>query len=104
MNLIERHASKTLKKFAGEFPAVLITGARQTGKTTILKSYTDEQGIDSLTFDDPQEELSAKTDPKAFMEFHKSPYMFDEIQYVPDLFRYIKMSIDIEVHPNYWTL
>ena len=37
MNLIERHASKTLKKFAGEFPAVLIIGARQTGKTTILK-------------------------------------------------------------------
>lgn len=98
MNLIERHASKTLKKFAGEFPAVLITGARQTGKTTILKSYTDEQGIDSLTFDDPQEELSAKTDPKAFIEFHKSPYMFDEIQYVPELFRYIKMSIDMDRH------
>ena len=95
MNLIERHASRTIEKLAGEFPAVLITGARQTGKTTVLKKYTDEHGIESLTFDDPQEELSAKTDPKTFMEFHKNPYMFDEIQYVPDLFRYVKMSIDM---------
>lgn len=94
MFFIRRHAEKTLERFAKEFPSVLITGARQTGKTTLLKNYTDSKNIRAVTFDDPTEEFSAKQDPKSYVEFHSSPYMFDEVQYVPDFFRYIKIQID----------
>ena len=94
MFFIRRHAEKTLERFAKEFPSVLITGARQTGKTTLLKNYTDSKNIKAVTFDDPTEEFSAKQDPKSYVEFHSSPYMFDEVQYVADFFRYIKIQID----------
>ena len=94
MNLIGRHAEKTVRRLCGEFPAVLVTGARQTGKTTLLKAIIEGRGIGSVTFDDPMEEQSARTDPRAFMEFHPAPCMFDEVQYVPGLFRYLKMAID----------
>ena len=94
MDFIIRHAEKTIERLSSSFPAVLITGARQTGKTTLLKKITDSQNIQYLTFDDPIEEQSAKNDPKSFLEFHPYPFMFDEIQYIPDLFRYLKIQID----------
>ena len=96
MTYIKRHAEKTLERFAAEFPSVLITGARQTGKTTLLKKFAGARGIKSSTFDDPSEEISATEDPKSYLEFHPSPYMFDEVQYVPNFFRYIKMRIDAD--------
>lgn len=94
MKFIKRHAEKTIERLSSSYPAVLITGARQTGKTTLLKKITDSQNIQYLTFDDPIEEQSAKNDPKSFLEFHPYPFMFDEIQYIPDLFRYLKIQID----------
>lgn len=96
MKHIYRHSEKTIKRLAGEFPAVLVTGARQTGKTTLLRSYTDNAGVPAVTFDDPSEEESAHSDPSAFMMLHKAPYMFDEVQYVPELFRYMKIAIDTD--------
>lgn len=94
MKFIKRHAEKTIERLSSSYPAVLITGARQTGKTTLLKKITDSQNIQYLTFDDPIEEQSAKNDPKSFLDFHPYPFMFDEIQYIPDLFRYLKIQID----------
>ena len=96
MGYIPRHAEETVRRLGAEFPAVLVTGARQTGKTTLLRKITAEKNIRSTSFDDPMEELSAKTDPKSFLEFHPAPYMFDEIQYVPGLFRHLKILIDSE--------
>ncbi|MBQ9207667.1 MAG: ATP-binding protein [Treponema sp.] len=94
MSFIARHAEKTLIRFADSFPAILVTGARQTGKTTLLKKITEEKSVKDTTFDDIAEEQFAKTDPKTFLELHASPYMFDEVQYVPELFRYLKIEID----------
>lgn len=79
MDFIERHAEETLKRFVSSFPAILVTGARQTGKTTILKKIADENSVLSTTFDDITEEQSALSDPKTFLELHESPYMFDEV-------------------------
>ena len=104
MDFINRHAEKTLKRFASSFPAVLVTGARQTGKTTLLKKITEEKSVPSTTFDDISEEEFAKTDPIAFLEFHPSPYMFDEIQYVSELFRYLKIKIDQDRHNGMYFL
>ena len=104
MDFIERHAEETLKRFVSSFPAILVTGARQTGKTTILKKIADENSVLSTTFDDVAEEQSALSDPKTFLELHESPYMFDEVQYVPDLFRYLKMEIDRNRHNGMYYL
>ena len=94
MKSIIRHAEKTIIRIASEYPSVLVTGARQTGKTTLLKKITEQKSVPYLSFDDPAEELSAKNDAKTFIEFHQAPFMFDEIQYVPELFRYLKIEID----------
>ena len=98
MNFFYRHAEITIKRLKSSYPAILITGARQTGKTTLLKKVTEPEKISYITFDDPMEESSAKTDPKTFMELHPAPYTFDEVQYVPDLFRYLKIEIDKNRH------
>ncbi len=98
MNYFNRHAEQTIKRLSKSYPAILVTGARQTGKTTLLRKITDARKIPYITFDDPMEEASAKTDPKTFMELHHSPCMFDEVQYVPDLFRYLKIEIDKNRH------
>lgn len=94
MNYIKRHAESTIKNLSEQFPAVLVTGTRQCGKTTILKELTGGMNIEYLTFDSPLEEQNAKADPASFMLMHPSPIIFDEIQYVPDLFRYLKIDID----------
>lgn len=94
MKSVTRHAEKTIEHLATEYPTVLVIGARQTGKTTLLRKITGQKSVPYLSFDDPTEELSAKNDAKTFIEFHQSPFMFDEIQYVPELFRYLKIEID----------
>lgn len=104
MVFIARHAEKTLVRFASSFPAVLVTGARQTGKTTLLKKITEAKSIFSTTFDDIAEEEFALSDPKTFLELHASPYMFDEVQYVPELFRYLKIEIDKDRHNGMYYL
>lgn len=104
MAYINRHAEKTLKRLVNEFPALLVTGARQTGKTTLLKRFTELNEIPDMTFDDPSEELSAREDPRTFLSLHPAPYMFDEIQYVPELFRYIKMTVDADRKPGMFFL
>lgn len=104
MEYINRHADETIKRLADSYPAILVTGARQTGKTTLLRKITDSRKVPYLTFDDPMEEASAKNDPKTFTELHPSPYMFDEVQYVSDLFRYLKIEIDRNRHSGMFYL
>ncbi|MBR6153007.1 MAG: ATP-binding protein [Treponema sp.] len=104
MDFVDRHSEATIKRLAKSFPSVLVTGARQTGKTTLLKKITNVRKVHCISFDDPMEEASAKTDPKTFMELHSEPCMFDEIQYVPDLFRYLKIEIDKNRHSGMFFL
>ncbi len=92
MKYIQRTIEDTIEKSSKTFKAVLVTGARQTGKSTIIKTiYPDRKEI---TFDDPFMEDQAKNNPDMFMMMNEPPIFFDEIQYVPSLFRYIKMICD----------
>ncbi|HEX2163059.1 MAG TPA: ATP-binding protein [Thermoanaerobaculia bacterium] len=78
------------------FPAILVTGPRQSGKTTLLR---EELGADSayVTFDDPLERENARTDPEGFLDrFGERRAILDEVQYVPELFQYLKLRIDRE--------
>lgn len=92
MEYIHRAIEDIVKESANNFKAVLVTGARQTGKSTLLKHLYPE--IKEKSFDDPFAEEQAKNNPDMFMMLNEPPVFLDEIQYVPSLFRYIKMSCD----------
>jgi len=83
------------------FPAVVITGPRQSGKTTLLKSLCSKTHA-FVTLEDPDARLRAKEDPVQFLARHKPPVILDEIQYTPDLLSYIKTRIDENRKPGQW--
>ena len=92
MQYITRAIEDVVAHSASTFKCVLITGARQTGKSTLIKHLYPE--IKQISFDDPFAEEQAKNNPEMFMSLNVPPIFLDEIQYVPSLFRYIKQSSD----------
>lgn len=92
MTYIHRNIESYLQKADETFKCVLVTGARQTGKSTVLKKLFGDKKY--VTFDDPFVEEQAKASGDMFMMLHQPPVIFDEVQRVPELFRYIKMSCD----------
>lgn len=74
------------------FKCILVTGARQTGKSTMIKKLFGDRKY--VTFDDPFMEEQAKNNPDMFMALNPPPVIFDEVQLVKGLFRYIKMKCD----------
>ena len=105
MNYIRRAMEGTFKRLAAEFSAILLTGPRQCGKTTMLKKLMDEENIgrEYVTLDDLGEREMAKNDPKLFFQIHKPPVFIDEVQYAPELFTYIKIHIDTNHKPgDFW--
>jgi len=105
MNYITRAMEGTFKRLASEFPAILITGPRQIGKTTMLEKLMLEEKIkrEYVTLDDLSERKLATNDPKLFLQIHKPPIFIDEVQYAPELFPYIKIYIDKTHNPgDFW--
>ncbi len=94
----QRQLASTLGKALVAFPAVLLTGPRQSGKTTFLRHEAGDQ-VDYISFDDPLERDFATVDPEGFLgRFMDRPVILDEIQYVPALLKYLKMRIDQAPH------
>ncbi len=89
---IKRHLQTTLKDLAKQFPAVLLTGARQVGKSTLLQHIAPDYGY--VTFDDPLLLEQAKSEPQLFFINHSGKVILDEVQYAPELFRLLKLEID----------
>lgn len=92
MKYIKRNAEDAVQKAAKLFSTVLVTGARQVGKTTMLKEMMGE--LSYLTLDDPTLLESAITEAGSFFKSTPPPVIVDEIQYAPNLFPYIKMIAD----------
>ncbi len=90
---IHRQIEPILKKLTTQFPAVAVTGPRQSGKSTLLKE-TFAKTYSYLSFDDPVVRERAISDPKFFLENTSEKVIIDEIQYVPQLLSYVKMLID----------
>lgn len=90
---IERTLERVLKRAVREFPAVVLTGPRQSGKTTLLKHLFGER-YRYVSLETPDIRLAAASDPRGFLELYPAPAIFDEIQYAPDLLMYIKERID----------
>lgn len=76
------------------FKAVLVTGARQVGKTTMLKKLAQGQGRTYVTLDNLMARNLAQTDPVLFFQMYKPPIIIDEVQYAPQLFGQIKIMCD----------
>jgi predicted AAA+ superfamily ATPase len=90
----KRHAEKTIARLAKNFGAVLVTGARQVGKTTLLKEFG--RALRYVTLDNPLTLNEALSEGSVFFKQHKPPLIIDEIQYAPELFPCIKMITDME--------
>jgi predicted AAA+ superfamily ATPase len=82
-----------LKQAASEFPAVVLTGPRQSGKTTVLKHLFGEE-CRYVSLEPPDVRTAAMEDPRGFLEMYPPPVIFDEVQYTPDLLPYVKERID----------
>lgn len=75
------------------FPAVLVTGPRQVGKTTMLRTLAEEKR-NYVSLDNPLARSLAVNEPGLFLEKYEPPVIIDEIQYAPNLMEYIKMYVD----------
>ena len=73
-------------------PIVVLTGARQSGKTSTLRRLFAEHTFVSL--DLPTEAEQAEKEPVAFLRRHPAPVIIDEVQYAPGLLRHLKASVD----------
>ncbi len=103
MKLTERVLKKAIMKAIKTFPAIVVTGPRQCGKTTLFKMLFSKD-YNYVSLEDPDVRIRAKEDPLGFLNQYKSPLIIDEIQYAPELLSYIKTRIDEKRRPGQWLL
>lgn len=103
MEYISRNLEAVVMQVTKEFPAVLVTGPRQVGKTTMLQKLMEGTNRKYVSLDDLNERSLAKSDPELFLQVHNPPILIDEIQYAPELFPYIKIYADSHHEPGaFW--
>lgn len=105
MKYISRHMESKILELSKSCSAILLTGPRQAGKTTMLCSLAEKENIgrEYVSLDDLNVRDMAKNDPALFLQIHKPPVLIDEVQYAPELFTYIKIHIDKYHNPgDFW--
>jgi predicted AAA+ superfamily ATPase len=101
--IYSRVLETTIKRAMKTFPAVLVTGPRQSGKTTLLSErFSGTHRFVSL--ENPDVRARVLEDPVGFLKENPPPVILDEIQYVPDLLHYIKSRIDENREHGQWLL
>lgn len=96
MDYVSRTMEKTIKKFIGKYPVIMVIGPIQVGKTTLLNylKLKSSKKINYVTLDDMLIRTQANEDPELFLRTHEAPLIIDEFQYAPNLLTYIKIIID----------
>ena len=100
--MIQRHLQSVLKRYAGSFPIVAMTGPRQSGKTTLARSHFS--GLDYVSLEDPIELAFAQEDPRGFLARFSKGAIFDEAQRWPDLFSHLQGMVDEDRRPGRFVL
>jgi predicted AAA+ superfamily ATPase len=102
MAYINRDIEKVIAEAAREYSALILTGPRQSGKTTTLMRLAGEDRR-YVTLDDLEARKTAQKDPRLFLSLNPAPILIDEVQYAPQLFSYRKIEIDSGAKPgSYW--
>jgi uncharacterized protein len=90
--MIQRTLATHIRKMAGLYPIVAVTGPRQSGKTTLLMNMFPEYRYVSL--ENPDNLSFAINDPNGFLELYNEQVIFDEVQRAPQLFSYLQTTVD----------
>ncbi|MBI5399706.1 ATP-binding protein [Candidatus Saganbacteria bacterium] len=96
MRYIDRSLEKEVLRASKAFPAILLTGPRRVGKTTLLKKLFPAASY--VLLEDPDVISRVRADPRLFIEGLSPPVILDEIQNVPELFNYLRTLIDERPH------
>jgi len=99
---ISRKYEATLKALFKQFPAVVLTGPRQVGKTAMVRKVFPD--ADYVSLDLPSVAAEAEGNAERFLRARREPLILDEIQYGPSLFRYLKALIDEDKRPGRFIL
>ena len=100
---ISRLMEPLVLEVSKEYPAVLLVGPRQTGKTRMLQRLAEGTDRGYVSLDDLTNRALAKQDPAMFLQLHPAPVLIDEGQYAPELFSQIKLAADARRKPGaYW--
>lgn len=102
MEYVTRHIHEKLHNIFSTFSVMIVTGARQVGKTTVLRRHFSE--CEWIEFDPIIDIENAKSDPELFLDNHPPPLILDEIQYVPQLIPVLKRRISKEKRPGQYIL
>ena len=103
--LIWRYSIRVIRDSLKDFRVVLVNGARQSGKTTLLRQLSENDGGTYLTFDDPTVLSAATADPLGFVSGFDEPLFIDEVQRAGDpLIRAIKTEVDRDPRPGRFVL
>jgi len=100
---LHRLASQRLSRLLEQFPAVVVAGARQVGKSTLVEHLFSDRA-DVVVFDPVADVENARAEPDLFLESHRTPLVLDEIQYVPELVPALKRRIDRDRTPGQFVL
>jgi predicted AAA+ superfamily ATPase len=101
-NIVDRDSGAMLRTLAEEFRLVGVTGPRQSGKTTLVRSVFPH--LPYVNLEDPSLRRYAQEDPKSLLAQHPDGAILDEVQHCPELFSYLQVDVDEEGRRGKWVL